>query len=387
MFNDVGRTVFKDLNKLSFDYVPGKLVFRDAQMRRLFTLFRVILDSNISQNAFLTGGIGTGKTALSKRFCIDFQGLAHKKSKNLEYALVNCRHRTTEASVLLKILAHFDPRFPDRGFSITEMLEILRKHLEKRKTHLIIVLDEADVLIKKSGSNLIYNFSRFDEEKITGKSSISLILISQKNVLDLLDLSALSTFKRTNVIRFGKYTRDELHGIIEQRVALAFFPDTVESDVMDLISDIASEWGDSRYAIELLEKAGMLADEVKFDRVTAEQVRGAKAEIYSTVTESKLADLDLHKKLLLLAIARRLRDRAYATTGEVEKSYGVVCEEYEEKQYGHTQLWDNIKELNILGLIDAKKSGKGFAGKTTLISIPDIPTNVLEEKIIELIKK
>jgi cell division control protein 6 len=82
-----------------------------------------------------------------------------------------------------------------------------------------------------------------------------------------------------------------------------------------------------------------------------------------------------------------LRDRAYATTGEVEKSYGVVCEEYEEKQYGHTQLWDNIKELNILGLIGAKKSGKGFAGKTTLISIPDIPTNVLEEKIIELIKK
>ncbi|MFQ6107731.1 MAG: Cdc6/Cdc18 family protein [Thermoplasmata archaeon] len=381
MFPEGGTSVFKDIGKLSFEYLPERLVHREKQMKRLSTLFTPTIESNITQNAFLIGSVGTGKTHLSKRFCIDFQKYANSKGKNLEYVIVNCRQRNTDSAVLLKILTHFDERFPDRGFSITEMLQILRKHIQKRKAHLLVVLDEADVLLKKSGSDLVYSLSRFDEESVGQKSSVSMILISQKNVLDIMDVPSLSTFKRTNIIEFGKYTANELGDVVRDRVELAFHPGTVENQSVSLIADIASEWGDARYAIELLEKAGMLADEEGSKEVTPENVRAAKAETYSTVTESKIIELDPHKKLVLLGIARKMRKEAYITTGEAEDGYAIACEEFGERKRGHTQFWKYLKELDALGLIDTKVSREGMVGKTTLISLPEIPARVLEERL------
>lgn len=381
-----GKSVFKNYKVLDFDYVPKELPHRDSQLKRLFTIFSPIADSNVSQNAFLTGPTGTGKTVLSKKFCMEFQDFARKSGKNVQFVLVNCRQRNTENAVMLRILTHFQPYFPDRGFSINEMMESLRKELEKEKAHLIVVLDEVDVLLKKTkSSDIIYHFSRFNEEGIEAKKLLSIILISQKNVLDMLDLPSLSTFKRGNIVKLDKYARDELFSILEQRIELAFHPDAVDLGVGDLISDIASEWGDARFAIELLEKAGMLADENKEQIVNPEHVRAAKAETYSTVTESKLKDLDKNRKLILMAISRSLKKRAYTTTGDAEKMYALVCEEFEEKKLGHTQFWKYLKELDDVGIIQAKKSSKGLVGTTTLISIPDIPAKVLEEKLMGML--
>ncbi len=381
-----GKSVFKNYKVLDFDYVPKELPHRDSQLKRLFTIFSPIADSNVSQNAFLTGPTGTGKTVLSKKFCMDFQDFARKGGKNVQFVLVNCRQRNTENAVMLRLLTHFQPYFPDRGFSINEMMESLRKELEKEKAHLIVVLDEVDVLLKKTkSSDIIYHFSRFNEEGIEAKKLLSIILISQKNVLDMLDLPSLSTFKRGNIVKLDKYARDELLSILEQRIELAFHPDAVDLGVGDLISDIASEWGDARFAIELLEKAGMLADENKEQIVNPEHVRAAKAETYSTVTESKLKDLDKNRKLILMAISRSLKKKAYTTTGDAEKMYALVCEEFEEKKLGHTQFWKYLKELDDVGIVQAKKSSKGLVGTTTLISIPDIPAKVLEEKLMGML--
>jgi cell division control protein 6 len=383
-----GKSVFKNYKVLDFDYVPKELPARDSQEQRLFTMFSAVVESNVSQNAFITGPTGSGKTVLSKKFGMDFQEYARKNKKNIEVVFVNCRQRNTENAVMLKVLSHFQPYFPDRGFSIAEMMESLRKELDKNKAHLIVVLDEVDVLLKKTKtSDIIYHLSRFNEEGIDSKKLLSLILISQKNIFDMMDSPSISTFKRGNVIKTNKYSRDELVAIVEQRVELAFKEDAVELGVADLIADNASEWGDARFAIELLEKAGMLADEKKQELVTFEHVRAAKAETYSTVTESKLKDLDRNRMLILMAISRSLKKNAYTTTGDCEKIYAVICEEFAEKKLGHTQFWKYIKELDNIGIIHAKKSSKGLVGTTTLISLPDIPAGVLEEKLIKMIKK
>jgi cell division control protein 6 len=375
-------SVFKDISKLSFDYVPKELPNREAQLKRLNTLFTPILSSNYSQNAFLAGSVGTGKTATAKLFCKQFRDAASRQGKAVDFVFVNCRHRSTDSSAMLKIIQHFDPHFPDRGFSLTEMLDILRKHIEKRGIHLVIVLDEADVLIKKN-TNLVYNLSRFHEEHIKGKKSVSLLLISQRHILGKLDTASISTFKRSNQIEFGKYGQDELRDIVKQRVGLAFHPDVVEVDAIELISDIASEWGDARYAIELLEKAGMLADEGNKDMIGPEEVRGSKAVTHSFIDEEKLLELDRSKKMLLLAVARSLKRKAYVNTGTLESEYKAVCEEYDEHPKGHTQYWKYVKELDALGLITAKKS-MGEGGTTTLVSLPDIPAGVLDDTLIKM---
>ena len=74
-------------------------------------------------------------------------------------------------------------------------------------------------------------------------------------------------------------------------------------------------------------------------------------------------------------------------TGEVENAYFIACEEFNEKKRGHTQLWSYLKDLDNLGIIEAKKGAKGILGTTTLVSLPDIPASVLEEKVVSLLKK
>jgi cell division control protein 6 len=375
-----GPPIFRDVSKLSFDYVPERMPHRGKQLDALHNLFHPLIEANLSQNVLLVGNVGTGKTHASKRFCMDFQRLAQEREKNVDWVLVNCRQRMTEDAVLLAILKRWDERFPERGFSIPEKLNVLRKQLEKRRAHLIIVLDEADVLVRK-GSDLIYNFTRFDEEYRGPRGSVSLVLISQKYILSYLDKATLSTFKRSNVVEFGKYSGVELRDILSDRVALAFFPDVVREECIDLIADIASEYGDARYAIELLWKAGELALEEDAREVMPEHVRGARASTHALLSEEALEGLDTSKMVALLAIARKLERRAYITTGEAEESYALVCEEFGERKRGHTQFWKYLQDLDALGFIEAKPSGEGVTGKTTIISMQEVPARALIERL------
>ena len=380
-------SVIRDPSALDFDYIPEKLPHRDDQLRRLAQIFKPLL-GNISQNAVIKGPVGTGKTVVAKKFCNSMVDIARKQGKIIEYVHINCRKRSTDAMALLGILNHFDPRFPDRGFSVQEMLQILNKHLQRREAQLLLVLDEADALLRKSGSSLIYNLTRFTDEKIGTGNPISIIMISQRDVMSMLEPSALSTFRRSNILLLDRYSREQLYDIIKQRVELAFHRGTVSEDSIHLIADISSEWGDARFAIELLWKAGMYADQQHTLLVVPEHVRAAKAETYSVVTETKLKNLGRHQLLTLLSIAKRLKkdDTAYTNTGMVEKTYAITCEEYNEKPRAHTMFWSYLKELQNAGFIDIKLSGRGQVGTTQLISLPDIPAEILMEKLQELLK-
>ncbi len=383
----MSSSVIKELNALDFDYIPDELPHRDKALKMLAQMFKPLL-SDISQNAVIKGPVGTGKTVMTKKFCKKLTNIGRKQGKDIEYVHINCRKRSTDAMALLGILTHFDPRFPDRGFSVQEMLQVLRKQLIKKEAQLLVVFDEADALLKNKDSNLVYNLSRFSDESSDKKIPVSIILISQKNVLSMLDSSSLSSFKRSNIIELDKYSRDEMVSIINQRVETAFHKGAVDVQCIDLIADIASEWGDARFAIELLWKAGIAADNQHKEMVTPEHVRAAKAETYSMVTETKLRNLSRHQLLTLYSVSKRLKKdgTAYVNTGDAEKTYMVTCEEYKEKPRSHTMFWNYLKEIENAGFINIKPSGKGQLGTTQLISLPDIPAEVVGEKVQDLLK-
>jgi len=379
-------SVFKDQAKLSFDYVPDRLLHRDKQTHRLRSLFRPLVEAGVPSTAFLYGPVGTGKTHLSRRFALDLTKAAAEAGKAVEHVIVNCRQRMGDDSVLLAVLRKFDERFPDRGFSIPEKLQTLRGQLEKRRTHLIVILDEVDALLKKSGPELVYTFTRWSEEG--GRSTVSLILISQKpDALEMLDAASTSTFRTGNAVEFPWYARGELLDIARFRAELAFHPGTVPDEVLNLIADGAAEQGNARKVVEFLLYAGLAADDEGAEEVGAEHVRGAKAEVLPTYVEERLRGIDATRKLVLLAIARKAKKKAYVTTGEAEDAYAVVCEEFGEKRRAHTQFWKYLKELDALGLIDAKLSGEGVVGKTTLISVPEIPAKTLASHLEAALRK
>jgi len=388
LFDDVTRSrIFAKQAALSFDYIPQKLPYRDEELKKLANLFYQVLEQPVSQNVLITGTVGTGKTVATKYFCTEFKEYARGLNKLVEYVHINCRQRQTENMVMLGIMRFFDQNFPDRGFSTNEMNNYVRAKIKDRGCHFVVVLDEADVLIKKSGSDLIYSLTRFDEESQGVSGSVSLVLISQKYVLDMLDPAALSTFKRTNIIEFGKYNEKQLEGILDDRVMLAFKDGAMEDEVTSLIAAMSVEYGDARFAIELLEKAGMIAQEKGSSSVSPEHAREAKSIIKPFVTRERLEKLDHHPAILLLALARLLKKRAYATTGDLENMYKIICEETKQKARGHTQIWHYMNDLEAQGIINKRILHKGSDGTTTQITLLDMASAELELYLSEKIYK
>ncbi len=380
-FKRVKGKIIKHPKKLSFDYVPDRLPNREEQIDLLFTLFRRAIESGVSQNAFLYGSVGTGKTATAKRFCMDYQGWAQEKGQRVDYVFINCRRRSNKQQVMWKIISHFDKHFPDRGFSVGDMMEILNKHIINKNTHLFVVLDEVDTLVQRDGSDIIYLLSRFEEEDTVPEGRISLLLVSQKNVLELLEDSALSTFKRGNRVKFPKYNTDQLLDVLGYRAELALFPDSLgEGELKLLATTAASERGDARFGIELMERASLIGESKGKRRVEAEDIRSAKAEIDPYFTEEKIRELNVNEQLILLTSARLLKSTPFTTTGEIEERYAVICEEYDKKKLGHTQFWKYLNTLSDYGLLNAHTVSSN-KGRTTEVSLSDIPAEVLESRL------
>ena len=381
---DRSSAVIKDAKKLSFEYVPEKLVHREEQMRRLETLFKPMITDNLSCSAFLHGGVGTGKTATAKRFCEDVLKYCAGKNKQVGLIFINCRIRNTEHGVLIHLLRYFDSGFPDRGFSVEEMLRSLKRHMDEGSRPYVIVLDEVDVLLKNGTKDLMYQLTRFTDE--LRNSSVSLILISQEAVVEMLDTASLSSFKRANAIKFDKYTKNELKDIAILRAEEALVPNAMSIDVADLLADIGKGFGDARLVIEMLEKAANIAEERSGGKLMADDVRSANAMIYSNVSENKLANLDTKRKIALLAIARAIKGEPYVSITKVEKTYEVVCEEYGHPARKHTQFWTYVQDMEKMNLLETMVRSEPDGGRTTYISLPDIPPKELAKKLEYLLE-
>lgn len=370
-----------DPAKLSFDYVPPKLPCREKQMEELMHLFHHTLTSHVAQNAFLQGPVGTGKTVTARRFCMDFKTLALSRGLPFDYVYLNCRQKMSELNVMIGLIRSFQPDFPDRGFSPQDILEILGRVVNERKLHFLVVLDEVDAVLRKK-TDLVYNLTRMNEG-IAREGKLSLLLISQINIFPLLDQASLSTLKRSNIVRFERYSADELYQILYARAEECLVKGSYSEEILRLIAEIASETGDARHAIELLENAVIAAEAKDAEEIGIEDVRTARARETGVDIET-IRNLERHEKLVLLAIAQTARNQAKVTTGEIERQYESLCEIYGERRRGHTQFWKYLKNLANMGLISTRTEHK--QGTTTLVSFTEVSSAQMEEILEKLLK-
>lgn len=384
-------SVFKDETRLDINYVPSSLPHRQSQLKFLNQLFRFAVESpgEMTQRVLVVGNVGTGKTVLSQRFGLDITREAEKRRINLNYVHVNCREcKGSLFMILQRVILKFIPNFPRRGYSAEELLQTLMQILDERNTCLILGLDELEALIRSEGSDPLYSLTRVQEDRLNAPQRLSLVcILREPEYLEVLDPSTRSTLQR-NLIHLEEYSKPQLQDILDDRVNLAFRNGTVFTQTVELVVELASmEGGDARYAIELLWRAGKYADSLNMKEVSPECVRKAVASVYPVVGKDIISSLSLHEKLFLLGVARRFKQAgsAYMSMGEAEVAYAIVCEEYGEKQRGHTQLWKYVKELSALGIIKTELSGVGQRGKTTYISLPKVPASDLEKELSKVL--
>jgi len=385
-------SVFKDESKLDINYVPPRLPHRENQLKLLTQFFRFAFESpgKMTQRVLVTGKVGTGKTVLTQHFGQGIIREAQRRGINLHYVHVNSREcKGSLFMIIQRVILKFHPNYPKRGYSAQELLHALIQVLEEQKAYLILTLDELDALIQNEGADSLYSLTRIQEDRQIATQRLSLIgIVRDTALLSTLDASTKSTLQR-NIIQLEEYSQPQLFDILNDRVKNAFRDNTVPSQSVDLIAELAAlENGDARYAIELLWRSGKYADTESAREVLPEHVRKAAASVYPTVRKDTISTLNLHQRLLLLGIARRFKhsDNAYVSMGEAEDAYAVVCEEYDQEKRGHTQLWKYVNELSNLDIIKAESSGTGQRGKTTLISLPKIPATELEQELIKSLR-
>ena len=381
-----GPTVFKDETPLSLEYMPRRLLHRDAQMRFLTQLFRFSVENpfSTSQRVLITGDVGTGKTVLSQRFGADLVKAAKNRKINLQYLHVNCREAKGSLFMIIKrVLTQFEPEFPKRGFAPEELLHTLMDVLDDKNMHLILALDELENLIRTEGTNPIYNLTRIQEERVGKPIRLSLIcILREQEYLQKLDKSTIDTLQR-NIIKLDKFSSLQLIEILRDRAELAFKENIVSDEALQLVAGIGEQSGDARYSIELLWRAGKYADSENTKHVSTEHVRKAAGSVYPTLRGEYISALSPHEKYMLLALARVLGEsqEAYASIGSVEREYKAVCEEYDDEPRKHTQIWKYARGLSAIGIISASKSGEGVRGKTTLLGLQSIPASTMREQL------
>ena len=366
---------------LSYDWTPPELVGREGELRKLASMFLGIENHNVSCKAVVTGNVGSGKTVMTRRFCLDISAKLEGKRK-ISLAHVNCRNHPSSSQVLQQIALSLDSGHPERGFSSAEVIQNIRRNLRAHGAHLLLILDEVDVLIRRDSSDLIYKLLRIDEDQ-EGEGSVSLIMVSQDETLfSLFEKAIKSRLGASNSLQLGSYGANDLEGIARQRYDASCRPGSISDEVLSKIGAFAEEsGGDARMAIELLDSSIRRAEMDGRKKVLEEDVLPSDTRSPS-VEPSQIDKLNIHQRMVLLGICRRLRKEEEISSGDARKLYELVCEENSEEARGYTTFWKYLKYLESQGLIvsRASSSNKG-RGRTQYITMPNSVPAVIGDRI------
>jgi len=425
-----GQPIFESKEVLRSSYTPRKLPHREEQINNMATILVTALRGDTPSNILIYGKTGTGKTASAKFVADELETSSQKYEIPCEVEYINCEVTDTQYRVLAKLANKFIDENTEEAETELETLRSLRDraeadpttladtdygspedveaHIEKLETDLdgfeavpmtgwptdrvynsffdavdyrervvVIMLDEIDKLVEKSGDDTLYNLSRMNNE--LERSRVSIMGISNDlKFTDFLDPRVKSSLGEEEIV-FPPYDANQLRDILEYRAEVAFKEGALSDDVIPLCAAFAAqEHGDARRALDLLRTAGELAERGQTDDVEEDHVRQAQEKIELDRVIEVVRTLPQQSKLVLFAIILLEKQGVHnINTGEVYNIYKRLCEEIDADVLTQRRVTDLISELDMLGIVNAVVVSKGRYGRTKEISL-SVPTDETE---------
>jgi cell division control protein 6 len=274
----------------------------------------------------------------------------------------------------------FEPA-PMTGWPTDRVYSTFFEAVEYRERVVVIMLDEIDKLVEKSGDDTLYNLSRMNTGLDTSRVSIMGISNDLK-FTDFLDPRVKSSLGEEEIV-FPPYDANQLRDILAHRSDLAFEEGALTEDVLPLCAAFAAqEHGDARRALDLLRTAGELAERGGADGVAEGHVRRAQEKIELDRVVEVVRTLPTQSKLVLFAIVSLENNGVHdITTGEAYNIYRRLCTEIDADVLTQRRVTDLISELDMLGIVNAVVVSKGRYGRTKEISL-SVPTDKTENVLL-----
>lgn len=375
LFEALLRTepLFKNKEVLRHSYTPDELPHRQDQINGLATILVAALRGETPSNVFIYGKTGTGKTAVARYVGKELHKSGLEANKVIYYIYINCEVVDTQYRVLTQIANHFihawSDRIPFTGWPTDEVYTKLREKIDEAGGVTVIILDEVDKLVFKSGDDVLYNLSRINAE--LKKARVSVIGISNDlKFTEFLDHRVKSSLGEEEII-FPPYDARQLEDILVQRAAISFKDDCLEPGVIPLCASLAAaEHGDARRALDLLRVSGEIGEREGARRVTEAHVRRAQNKIELDRVTEVVRTLPTQSKLVLLAAI--LSEEAGVkglTTGEVYDTYSALCKVANVDVLTQRRVTDLLSELDMMGILNARVISKGRYGRTKEIQL------------------
>jgi cell division control protein 6 len=382
-------SIFRQKDVLSPHYLPETLPHREKEIEIVMRLVSPALKGSRTQNLFVYGKTGTGKTS-SVKHVMDLFGKEGTKSHML---YMNCRIYNSRYRVLQHVVKEFVPAFDKPGYGVSFLYEKILDWIETEGKVLLLVLDEIDMV--HDLDDLIYTLIRSNDDLKHGH--LSIIGISNKlNFKEDLSTRSKSTLCETELV-FPPYNSPQLQAILKQRIGEGFAEAAVEEDAVALAAAIAAqETGDARYALRLILRAGELADDAGAKKVSAREVEEARKSVDENVAIDAVCTLPEHQQLVLYAVASLAQGGGrysklaeggdgFLLSGEVYEQYSTACRKFGKEARSARWFREYLNELEMLGLISMIESGKGIRGHTRLVKMAYVPQkimNILERSLL-----
>lgn len=372
------ESIFKNKSLLSVNFIPSKIPHREKEINQLKSILAPLLKGYKPSNIFIYGTCGTGKTVTTMFVLKQLEEIINQQSLNIKIIYLNCKLKKvadTEYRMFAHLLKEFNINVPDTGLPTNVLYRKFFDLIEEKELHILLTLDEIDVLFKKTGDDFLYNLTRI----ITNKGDISLIGITNDvRFYEELDQRVKSSLMEEEII-FKPYTASELKDILLQRIH-AFKENVVSEIVINKCAALAAqEHGDARKAIELLRVAGEIAERNNEKKVEEKHVDMAQEYIDIDTTMEIVKAQPLHSQLVLYSILQLSKEKQKFLTGEIYDKYQKYTKEIKINTLTQRRVSDLISELDMLGLINAKVISKGRYGRTREIST--LLSNTLKNKI------
>ncbi len=370
-----GNKIFKNREVLRHSYRPQILPHRRPQIDQMASILAPSLKNETPSNILIYGKTGTGKTAVVRYVGTELENASLHMGTSCRVVHLNCEVIDTQYRVLAQIsksLTGDDEAASDKARSVIPMTgwptdqvyQELKNQLETTGGVLVIVLDEIDKLVKKSGDETLYNLTRINTD--LKKSKVSMIGISNDlSFKDFLDPRVLSSLSEEELV-FPPYNAPQLCDILQQRAEIAFNDNVLDDGVIPLCAALAAqEHGDARRALDLLRVSGEIADRDESDKVREKHVKQAQAKIETDSMVECIATLPTQSKVVLysMLLLDKMGQHIY-TSGEVSRIYKEIAPAMDLDILTHRRITDLISELNMLGVINTRVVSRGRYGRT-----------------------